>query len=523
MISDANRRIVRNTVMLYVRIFFAQVIALYTSRKVLEVLGLEDFGIQTAVGGVLGMLCMLNGSMSAATSRYLTIELSRNDMQTYNRFFSMSLVIHAILALAIIVAAESVGLWFVNEHLVIPPDRMVAANWVYQLSVIGVVLSIMQTPYIASITAHEHMGIYAYVGIGQSVAYLLVVIGLSRMGNVDLLIAYVLLMLGVQICEIVIYVSYCRHHFKYCRYKHYWDKGTFKSMFGFTGWNMFGTVAWSLKSSGTGILLNQFGGPIANAAAGIGGKVSGAVNSLVAGFSTAINPQITKSYGSDSIQRMHRLIFSGTKLQCLILAIAIVPISVEIEYLLNLWLVEVPPHTVWFVRLILLDNICCTLGSNLITGLMATGRIKLYQICIGSIMLLNIPISYLLLMMGMKLETIFIVSISITMAAHGGRLLFARSMLHLSIKQFIFDTFLPCIIIIGLSYAIIIGLHIFLSTGITRLSIVGIIGALSIITFTYCIGLNTTEKEFVNHVVVGHLNHPFFKQIVQWKRKKLLG
>lgn len=313
MVSENSRRIARNTVLLYLRTLFSQLIALYISRKILEILGVEDYGIYNVVGGVVGMLTFLNGSMAVATQRFLTFELGRGDLKAYNRVFSMSCLIHIALALMIVIAAETIGLWFLNSYLNIPGERMTAANWVYQFSILSVFVGIIQTPYMASLTAHEHMNIYAYVGMGKSVSRLVVVFLLLFI-NYDHLIVYALLCLIIQLISASIYRMYAVRKFDECRFKQLWNKSLFQSMLSFTGWNLFGTIAWILKDQGTNILMNIFGGAAINAARGVSYQVSNAVQNLVSGFSTAVNPQLTKNYAAGDRSGFHRLMMTSSKI-----------------------------------------------------------------------------------------------------------------------------------------------------------------------------------------------------------------
>lgn len=260
-----NKRIAKNTLFLYIRTFVSMAISLYTSRKVLEELGVEDFGIMNVVGGVIAMLTFLNGSMSGATLRFLTFEIGRKNQDGFQRVFSMAVHIHLLLGAVIFIFGETFGLWFVNTCLNIPPDRMVAANVVYQVAILSCILSVLQTPYNASIVSYERMHVYAYVGLGESVAKLLIVY-LIIISPIDKLITYSLLFFIVNITSCVIYRVYCLRNFNGCRVKRQWNNELFKDMAGFTGWNMFGTIAWTLKFNGASILLNIFGGPAVNAA-----------------------------------------------------------------------------------------------------------------------------------------------------------------------------------------------------------------------------------------------------------------
>lgn len=500
MVSENNRRIARNTILLYVRTLFSQLIALYTSRKILEILGVEDFGIYNVVGGVVGMLTFLNGSMAVATQRFLTVELGRNDLKAYNRVFCMSCIIHVALALTIILAAETIGLWFMNTYLNIPENRMSAANWVYQFSILSVAISIVQTPYMASLTAHEHMNVYAYVGMAESVLRLAVV-GLLLLIIYDHLVVYAVLCFCIQLLSASIYRIYAVRQFNECRFRRLWNGELFHSMLEFTGWNLFGTIAWILKDQGVNILMNIFGGPAINAARGVSYQVSNAVQNLISGFGVAVNPQLTKNYASGNRDSLLRLMMTSSKISFFLLMLIALPVMVEITYLLNLWLVEVPVYTATFTRLILIDALLNTYGGPMITGLLATGRIKWYQIVVGSAMLLNVPLSYVFLSLGYSIVTPLFVSIVVVILSLSLRLWFCKYQLELSVWSYVKTVIIPTIAVFLLAAVAPVVVSLLMADGFIRLSVVVIVSLISVSFFTYIFGLNITERELVRVAV----------------------
>ena len=504
MTSENNRRIAKNTVLLYIRTLFSQLLALYTSRKILEILGVEDYGINNVVGGVVGMLTFLNGSMAVATQRYLTIELGRNDMKAYNKIFSMACIIHVVLALLICVAAETVGLWFVNHQLNIPSERMVAANWIYQISVMATFIGIVQVPYMASITAHENLDVYAYVGMSEAVLRLVAVF-LLLIISFDKLVSFGLLMLGIQVLSASVYRVFSVRRFRECHFRWQWDTDLFRSLLGFTGWNMFGTVAWILKDQGINVVMNLFGGPLVNAARGVAYQVSNAVQNLVNNFSAAVGPQLTKNYASGNRQGLHRLLMVSSKVTYFLLFLVALPVMIEIPYLLQLWLIQVPEHTVLFTRLILLEALVATFGSPMITSLMATGNIKLYQIVVGSIMLLNVPLSYWALYIGLPIAIPFVVSIGITVIAFALRLWFCKYQIGLSVKEYLRVVLLPVVVVSVFASVLPLWVNMKLSTGFFRLFLVVIISTISVFSCLYIFGLNKVERSVIIAGVVTQL------------------
>lgn len=508
MISETNRRIAKNTIFLYIRTFVSMLISLYTSRKILEALGVSDFGILNVVGGVISMLTFLNGSMSVATQRFLTVELGKKNKGNYNRIFSMTVLIHIGLAALVLIIAETVGLWFVNTYLNIPAGRMSAANWVYQASVLSTILSIVQTPYHASIVSHEHMHIYAYVGLGESFGKLFIVF-LLIVYPYDRLIFWGFIMFFFQFMMAIIYRLYCIRQFPECKLRLKWDGSVFSSMLKFTGWNMFGTVAWLLKDQGVNVLINIFGGPVANAARGVSCQISGAVQGLTGGFQSAVNPQITKRYVSNDSEATCRLLCESSKISYFLLFIIALPVMMEADFVLKLWLVEVPPMASLFTRIILIESLFSTLGTPMITSLMATGNIKWYQIVVGSSLLLIIPIAYLLLKVGLPIETALIVSASFILLGDVLRLIFCKRQLGLSLRMFGKKVILPIIIVTVLSITIPLFIHYFMSEGWGRLIISTLVSCIIVAILIYTIGLNVTERNFIITWIVSKFKRYF--------------
>lgn len=326
--SVNNKRIAKNTLLLYVRMFFVMAVTLFTSRVVLATLGVTDFGIYNVVGGVVAMMGILNNAMAVSTQRYLTFELGRGDAVRLKQVFCMCLAIFVMLAVVVVVLGETVGLWFLNSKMTIPADRMVAANWVYQFSILACVASLIVTPYNAVIIARERMNVYAYVGILEvvlklAVVYLLLVI------PVDRLTTYGLLILLSQIVIAVIYMLYCTRHFAEARYRVYWDGSLFRELVSYSGWNLFGSAAGVVKGQGLNILLNMFFTPAVNAARGIAYQVNAAITQFFTNFYTAVRPQITKYYAQGDMEEMTKLIFRSSKMSFYLIMLISMPVIIE--------------------------------------------------------------------------------------------------------------------------------------------------------------------------------------------------
>ena len=475
-------------------------ISLYTSRKILEALGVMDFGIFNVVGGVIAMLSFLNGSMSVATQRFLSVELGRNNLEGYNHVFSTSVLIHSIIAALILVAGETVGLWFVNTHLSIPTERMYAANWVYQATAFSAILGVLQTPYNASIVSHEHLHIYAYLGLGESFGKLLLVFALL-VSPYDRLVVWGGAMFVLQFLLAMICRAYCIRQFSECKLRLELNKVIFNSMANFTGWNMFGTIAWLLKDQGVNILMNLFGGPVANAARGISCQVSSAIQNLTGGFQSAVNPQLTKRYAAHELKATCNLLCKSSKISYFLLFTIALPIMMEADFILNLWLVEVPPRTALFTRIIIIEALLNVLGGPMITSLLATGNIKRYQIVVSISLLFIIPVAYVLLKSGYPIETPLIVSVIFVMIGNIVRLMFCKKQLGLAFSQYICDVVFPIAVVSTLAIIFPLCVHLYMSKGWIRLLITIFVSCAAVGILTYTFGLTASERSLISYYV----------------------
>lgn len=420
--QDNNKRIAKNTLFLYLRQIFVMAVALYTSRVVLATLGVIDYGIYNVVGGVVAMFSFINAAMTTSTQRFLTFELGKKDYVQLARVFAASLNVHYIIGLVGVFLGETIGLWFLNYELNIPAERMTAANWVYQCSVLSFFLSITQVPYNASIVAHEKMDIFAYFSIIDVVLKLLIVY-LLVISPFDKLVFYAILILAVTTFSRMLYRFYCRKHFKECRPHLFWDKSLYQQLTEFAGWNLLGSIAWLLRGQGMDIVINLFFGPALNAAKGVANAVTNAVNTFVGNFMTALNPQITKNYAQQDIDSMEKLCYRACRYSFLLLFAIAFPLIMNINFVLGIWLVEVPKYTAIFVILIIADLLVnAALGSSpFITAMMATGDIRNYQIFVSLIIMMVIPISYVVLKLGGDPPSIFYVMIAISVVSDFAR------------------------------------------------------------------------------------------------------
>lgn len=488
-------------------------VMLYTSRIVLAQLGIDDYGVYIVVGGVVTMFSFINSSMTTSTQRYLNFELGKSGDYTDNlkKVFSNSLSIHCLIAIIVAVAAETVGLWFVNNKLVIPESSMKAANIVYQTSILSFCISILKVPYNAAIIAHEHMHIYAVVSIVEAalklaIAYVLMLAPSNRLA------LYGILLLLVHLIIASIYILICLHRYRECSLKPTFDSGIFKEMFGFAGWNMFGSIAWLVRGQGMGIVLNLFFGPALNAAKGVSDQVSTAVNTLSSNFQIALNPQITKNFASNHIHEMELLTYRGIKFSSFLLWMTALPIMLSTPTILDIWLENVPPYSSLFVVLILFDCISGNLfGTPLMTSLSATGNIKTYQITVSCVLLLILPFAYFALKLGYPPETIFYLNIIFNILSGLTRFAFCKKQLGYSFKFFLgyaIGPVLALIIISGIISYSIDRLFIFFNVNrYVLLTCITLISVSIVITLSWFVGLNNAERGYLKTLIMTKIHH----------------
>lgn len=409
--SNNNKRIFKNTIFLYIRMFIILVVGLYTSRVVLKTLGEVDFGIYNVVGGIVTMLAFLSNTMASASQRFFAYEIGKNNYDRLKQTFSSSVFLFIAFAALCLVIAETIGLWFVYNKLNIPTERHEAAMFVYQFSVLAFIVSIIRIPYNALIIARERMDFYAKISIVE-VLLKLVIIYILVWGEIDKLKLYSILMFGVVTLVTLAYYTFCKFQFKESKLQfRNQSLETQKSLLSFSGWSLFGSLANMLMDQGVNILLNIFFGPVVNAARGIAYQVKSQIMSFVGGFQTATNPQIIKYYSSGETEEMKKLLFRGSKLTYFLLLLISLPIFLEIDKLLVLWLHNVPEWTSIFARLVILIVIVDSLSGCVIPAIQATGKIKCYQINVGLTKLFNLPITYLLFKLGFSPSYAMIVSI----------------------------------------------------------------------------------------------------------------
>ena len=508
--SASNKRIAKNTLLLYVRMLFLMAVNLYTSRVVLNTLGVEDYGIYNVVGGVVVMFGFINGSMSSATQRYITFALGKGDKNNLQKVFSTALQIHALISVLIIILGETVGLWFMYTQMQIPADRMDAAFWVLQCSILSTVVMVISVPYNADIIAHEKMSAFAYISILEA-ALKLAVVYMLFVFSYDKLILYAFLILAVQLLIRLCYSRYCNKHFEESRYRHIWDKSLFKEMTGFAGWSMFGNLSAVLYSQGLNMLLNVFFGPVVNAARAVAVQVQNAMQQFVGNFQMALNPQITKTYAKGEMNEMHKLMFRSARFSFYLLFLLSLPVLFETNFILTIWLKTVPANTVIFLRIIICTSLIYTLANPMIIANQATGKVKRYQVVCGTILLMILPISYICLKLGCPAYSVFIVHFCMEAITQLARMIMLRPLIGIRVYDYLKNVYSRVFIVAALSIIVPFLAYESLSDTFLRFFIVCIVCVLSVGTVVYIIGLSNNERMFVKEKVGAMVNKIFHK------------
>lgn len=500
--TENSKRIAKNTLLLYARMLILLIISLYTSRVILNSLGIEDYGIYNVVGGVVSMFSILSGSLSASISRYITYALGKGNIKELNKIFCTAINIQLILILAITILLETIGIWFLNYKMVIPAERLIAANWVFQFSVITFIINLWSIPYNAAIIAHERMSAFAYISIFDALSKLIIAF-IITFNPIDRLIYYGILVLIVGIIQRYLYAYYCKRNFEECKYKRLFDKKIIKEMFGFAGWNFIGASSVILRDQGGNILINMFFGPSVNAARGVAMSVNSAVYGFVSNFMVALNPQITKSYASGDLDYMFKLVFQGARLSYYILLILALPIILNTQYLLHLWLGVVPEHASLFVKLVLIFTMSESLASPLITVMLATGKIRNYQLIVGGLQLMNLPFSYIGLKIGFPPEFIFIIAIAISVICEFARLYMLKKMVGLSLKNFLKEVYFNVIIVtLVSSIAPFIIKHYVAKSSFMIFIVICFVSVISTFIVIYFVGCTKQDRLFIRGKLV---------------------
>lgn len=499
--SSANKRIAKNSVLLSVRMVIVLLISLYTTRAVLSLLGVEDYGVYNVVCGFVGMFSFLSTTMGGSIQRFYNVELGKNGEDGARLVFNTAFRIQLLFAVISVLLCEVVGLWYLHEKMVIPSDRMFAAEWIFQFSMATFFFTMMQAPYSAAVMAHEKMDFYAVINVVDVVLKLLIVFIIPYLEG-DYLILYGLFIALISVFDIIWYIIYCKKNFKEIVFAGGHDKLTFRDMLSFSGWNMFGSLSQILREQGINLIMNLFWGPVVNAARGVANQVNGAINGFVTNILTPVRPQVIQSYVEGNLNRSFHLTYSVSKVSIMFFYMMALPISLEIGYILKLWLGEnVPEHSGSFVILVLLNTAVTILMGAMATMVHASGDMKKYQIVGFIIKTLSVPAGYFLLKFGSAPEIALFMVFLFDFIGYVVGLFIIRSIMPFSIKDYIKSVALPLFPVLVLPFIITLPLCYFLESGFVRLLVVMFIGVLSVATCSWWFGFNKSEKEMVRAFV----------------------
>lgn len=496
-----NKRIAKNTLFLFIRMVIIMIVTLYTSRVILQSLGIEDYGIYNMVGGVTSMFLIIVGSLSNASQRFITFAIGKKNVNAVREVFTSSLFLHIFIGVAIIAIAEPVGLWIINNKLIIPSYKLDSAIWVFQFSLMSMLIMLISIPYNAMIIAHERMNIYAYISILDALGRLAVAYSLYLNADVDKLKLYGFLLLLLQVLIQLSYYMYCRFHFEECKLLFLKNKTLYKDMAKFASWAIFGNAAFICCNQGITLILGMFFPPFVSAARGIAVQVQGALVGLVRNFQTAINPQITKYYAADELNNMNQLVYTSSKLSFFLVLIPFIPILLNTDVILKVWLKNVPEYAVVFTQFMIVSTSLNTLINPLEDSIKATGNIKRFELYVYGTKILTLPISFALLRMGLSPVYAFVVLIASDIFSLLFSLLEANKQLGFSIKRYVHEILSRIIIVVIVSLMSAFIIHSCLDKSVLNI-IVSIIGTvLFTIFFVWIIGLNSTERKSANKMI----------------------
>lgn len=490
-----NKRIAKNTMFLYFRMFLIMGVSLYTSRVILQTLGVEDFGIYNVVGGIVTMFSFLNGSLGAATSRYITFELGRKDYIKLNKIFNTAFVTHIFIGIIIATLAETVGLWFFYEKMIIPVNRLNAAFWVYQISILTTMFSLTQVPYNATIIAHENMKVYAYIGIVEVLAKLLIVY-LIAAASFDRLVFYSILLFVLQVGVMAFYRLFCIKRYSESRINFCKDKGLYKDMFKYAGSDLIGNVSGLAQGQGLNLLLNVFFGPVVNAARAVAYQVQGAVTQFGYNFMTAVRPQIIKLYAQGEIKEMFKLVYMSSNFSYYLMWLLVLPICLEADYILSLWLGNYPDHSVSFLLLVFVLCLIQTLKNPRTIVLHATGKLFLANVVIGTLLCSAFPLAYVFLKMGGEPESVFWAANITMFLSEFISVFIVRKYVEYNIADYLLNVHGRCAIVTVVSLILPYFLYDrYMEPSFVRLILTCCLSTISIVATVWCIGMNKDMRQ----------------------------
>ena len=492
-VSD-NKRIAKNTIFLYIRMMVVMLVSLFTSRVILNTLGATDYGIYNVVGGIVTIVSFLNSALGASTSRFLTFALGEKNIQKQKSTFGACLNLHIGIALLVLILGETVGLWFFYEKMVIPDERMVAAFWVYQFSILTTMVSFTQVPYNASLIAHEEMSIYAYVGLYEAISRLIIAY-LITISPIDKLVFYGLLLLINTIVVQLFYRWYAVKHFEECRFSLVKDRALYKRLLSYGGWDLFGNLALVCQGEGVNLLLNVFFGPVVNAARAIAFQIQGAVTQFVSNFMTAVRPQVIKNYAEGNVDKMYTMTFYAAKFSYILMLALVVPIIYEIRFILGIWLGDaVPDETALFAVIVLMTYTWRTFHIAALMPYHAIGKIKTGNVTIGSLMIATLPIGYVFFKCGCPAYSVFLAIFAVEIVSMFAIYWLIHRYEYFPYKYVFTKILMPCGLVTIFTIIVPAFITHLMNDGWARLIIVGVSTEFSLLLSALYLGLNKEER-----------------------------
>lgn len=491
-----NKRVAKNTVALYIRTLFVMIISLFTSRVILKALGVEDYGIYQVVGGMVSLFNMISGTLSTAISRFITFEIGKGDREKLRVVFSTSVYVQLIIAGSVFVIAEIVGIWFLQNQMQIPEGRLSAATWVLHLSLITFFVNLLSVPYNACITAHEHMKAFAYIGVFDALAKLGICY-LLYISPIDRLVFYAVCMTALSVLVRYIYSRYCRNHFEETRKLVKFDKQTFKEIFGFAGWGFITSINGHLNTQGVTMLVNVFFGVVYNASRGIANQVEGAVVHFVNNFTTALKPQIIKSYAIGDIEGMASLVYRGAKFSYFAMLAMMLPIICETDIILHTWLTVVPDKAVIFVKLSLIIGTFDCVGASSVAACYATGKIKKYAIILGLIGIMEFPLTWIFFALGAPIVSTYYLYIFVKTCVLAARIYLLKDMVGLKMINYVKKVLVPMFLVTILAFVPSVAILYLLPESYLRLALSLVIGVSSVLLSAFFVGLTKGERKVI--------------------------
>lgn len=503
--SSNNNRIAKNSLYMAIRMVIVLLITLYTTRVVLKVLGVEDYGVYNVVCGFVSMFTFLNTSMSNGIQRFFNFELGKNGEEGANKVYNTALLIQFILAIIIIALTESFGMWYLHNKMVVPLNRMIAAEWIFQSSILSFLFTIMQAPYTAAVMAHERMDFFAVISVLDSILKLAIVFAIPYLPG-DQLILYGVLFAAISVLNFNLYYIYCKRNFSEIKIRILFDRRLFRSMLGFSGWNIFGSLSGVMKEQGINLVINFFCGPVVNAARGVAQQINSGLQSFVQNITVPVRPQMVQAYAQGNETRAMNLTFSVSKFSCFLLYMMALPIIMEIDYILKIWLGDnIPEHTSAFVIIVIVTSFFNNLNAAISNVVHATGKMKKYQLTLGLIGISTVPCAFVAMRFGASPEMALLTTTVSMVIAQCFALVILKTLVSFSIVDYCKQVLNPFIMVVVISFFIPLLPHYLLEEGFLRLMIVAIVSLVSSIIAVLIIGLNSSEKSmlkgFINKVL----------------------